>query len=115
MGQITELISLLGEHIELVAIGCVEIAAAVALASTGIARKLRKEKKPDIRSAEHLFLYEIGRSRDESYMLIRRKDMMPVYGAGDLEELLGVSLSQAQDDITSIRCNMKSNAAVKNF
>ena len=113
MGQITELISLLGEHIELVAIGCVEIAAAVALASTGIARKLRKEKKPDIRSAEHLFLYEIGRSRDESYMLVRRKDMMPVYGAGDLKELLGVSLSQVQDDITSIRCNMKSNAAVK--
>lgn len=115
MGQITELISVLGSHMEIVVIGCAEIAAAVALASTGIARKLRKEKKPDTRSAEQLFLYEIGRSRDEGYMIVQHKDMMPVYGAGDLEGLLGVSLLQVQDDITSIRSKMKNDAAVKRF
>lgn len=115
MGQITELISVLGSHMEIVVIGCAEIAAAVALASTGIARKLRKEKKPDTRSAEQLFLYEIGRNRDEGYMVVRHKDMMPVYGAGDLEGLLGVSFLQVQDDITSIRSKMKNDAAVKRF
>ena len=115
MGQITELISVLGSHMEIVVIGCAEIAAAVALASTGIARKLRKEKKPDTRSAEQLFLYEIGRNRDEGYMVVRHKDMMPVYGAGDLEGLLGVSLLQVQDDIRSIRSKMKNDAAVKRF
>ena len=115
MGQITELISMLGSHMEIVVIGCAEIAAAVALVSTGIARKLRKEKKPDTRSAEQLFLYEIGRNRDEGYMVVRHKDMMPVYGAGDLEGLLGVSLLQVQDDITSIRSKMKNDAAVKRF
>lgn len=115
MGQITELISMLGSHIEIVVIGCAEIAAAVALISTGIARKFRKEKKPDTRSAEQLFLYEIGRSQDEGYMVVRHKDMMPVYGTGDLEGLLGVSLLQVQDDITSIRSKMKNDAAVKRF
>lgn len=100
---------------EIVVIGCAEIAAAVALASTGIVRKLRKEKKPDTRSAEQLFLYEIGRSRDEGYMVVRHKDMMPVYGAGDLEGLLGVSLLQVQDDIRSIRSKMKNDVAVKRF
>lgn len=115
MGQITELISVLGSHMEIVVIGCAEIAAAVALASTGIVRKLRKEKKPDTRSAEQLFLYEIGRSRDEGYMVVRHKDMMPVYGAGDLEGLLGVSLLQVQDDIRSIRSKMKNDVAVKRF
>ena len=115
MGHIIELISMLGSHMEIVVIGCVEIAAAVALVSTGIARKLRKEKKPDTRSAEQLFLYEIGRNRDEGYMVVRHKDMMPVYGAGDLEGLLGVSLLQVQDDITSIRSKMKNDAAVKRF
>lgn len=115
MGQITELVSMLGSHMEIVVIGCVEIAAAVALISTGIARKFRKEKKPDTRSAEQLFLYEIGRSQDEGYMVVRHKDMMPVYGAGDLEGLLGVSLLQVQDDITSIRSKMKNDAAVKRF
>lgn len=115
MGQITELISMLGSHMEIVVIGCAEIAAAVALISTGIARKFRKEKKPDTRSAEQLFLYEIGRSQDEGYMVVRHKDMMPVYGAGDLEGLLGVSLLQVQDDITSIRSKMKNDAAVKRF
>ena len=115
MGQITELVSMLGSHMEIVVIGCAEIAAAVALISTGIARKFRKEKKPDTRSAEQLFLYEIGRSQDEGYMVVRHKDMMPVYGAGDLEGLLGVSLLQVQDDITSIRSKMKNDAAVKRF
>ena len=115
MGQITELISMLGSHIEIVVIGCAEIAAAVALISTGIARKFRKEKKPDTRSAEQLFLYEIGRSQDEGYMVVRHKDMMPVYGTGDLEGLLGISLLQVQDDITSIRSKMKNDAAVKRF
>ena len=115
MGQITELISMLGSHMEIVVIGCAEIAAAVALISTGIARKFRKEKKPDTRSAEQLFLYEIGRNRDEGCMVVRHKDMMPVYGAGDLEGLLGVSLLQVQDDITSIRSKMKNDAAVKRF
>ena len=115
MGQITELISMLGSHMEIVVIGCAEIAAAVALISTGIARKFRKEKKPDTRSAEQLFLYEIGRSQDEGYMVVRHKDMMPVYGTGDLEGLLGVSLLQVQDDITSIRSKMKNDAAVKRF
>ena len=115
MGQITELVSMLGSHMEIVVIGCAEIAAAVALISTGIARKFRKEKKPDTRSAEQLFLYEIGRSQDEGYMVVRHKDMMPVYGTGDLEGLLGVSLLQVQDDITSIRSKMKNDAAVKRF
>ena len=115
MGQITELVSMLGSHMEIVVIGCAEIAAAVALISTGIARKFRKEKKPDTRSAEQLFLYEIGRSQDEGYMVVRHKDMMPVYGVGDLEGLLGVSLLQVQDDITSIRSKMKNDAAVKRF
>ena len=115
MGQITELVSMLGSHMEIVVIGCAEIAAAVALISTGIARKFRKEKKPDTRSAEQLFLYEIGRSQDEGYMVVRHKDMMPVYGAGDLEGLLGVSLLQVQDDIISIRNKMKNDAAVKRF
>ena len=48
-------------------------------------------------------------------MVVRHKDMMPVYGTGDLEGLLGVSLLQVQDDITSIRRKMKNDAAVKRF
>lgn len=113
MGQITELMTVLGSNIEFVVIGCVELAAAVALATTGIARKMKKEKKPDTKSAEQLFLYELGKSTDEGYMLVRRKDTMPVYAVGDLEQLLGVSLQQVQEDITLLRKKMKSDHAVK--
>lgn len=113
MGQITELMTVLGSNIEFVVIGCAELAAAVALATTGIARKMKKEKKPDTKSAEQLFLYELGKSTDEGYMLVRRKDTMPVYAAGDLEQLLGVSLQQVQEDITLLRKKMKSDHAVK--
>ena len=115
MGQITELMTVLGSNIEFVVIGCVEIAAAVALATTGIARKVKKEKKPDTKSAEQLFLYELGKSTDEGYMLVRQKDTMPVYAAGDLEQLLGVSLQEIQEDITLLRKKMKSDHAVKKF
>ena len=113
MGQITELMTVLGSNIEFVVIGCAEFAAAVALATTGIARKMKKEKKPDTKSAEQLFLYELGKSTDEGYMLVRRKDTMPVYAVGDLEQLLGVSLQQVQEDITLLRKKMKSDHAVK--
>ena len=113
MGQITELMTVLGSNIEFVVIGCAELAAAVALATTGIARKMKKEKKPDTKSAEQLFLYELGKSTDEGYMLVRRKDTMPVYAVGDLEQLLGVSLRQVQEDITLLRKKMKSDHAVK--
>lgn len=113
MGQITELMTVLGSNIEFVVIGCVELAAAVALATTGIARKMKKEKKPDTKSAEQLFLYELGKSTDEGYMLVRRKDTMPVYAVGDLEQLLGVSLQHVQEDITLLRKKMKSDHAVK--
>lgn len=113
MGQITELMTVLGSNIEFVVIGCAELAAAVALATTGIARKMKKEKKPDTKSAEQLFLYELGKSTDEGYMLVRRKDTMPVYAVGDLEQLLGVSLQQVQEDITLLRKKMKSDHAVK--
>lgn len=112
MGQITELMTVLGSNIEFVVIGCAELAAA-ALATTGIARKMKKEKKPDTKSAEQLFLYELGKSTDEGYMLVRRKDTMPVYAVGDLEQLLGVSLQQVQEDITLLRKKMKSDHAVK--
>lgn len=113
MGQITDLMTVLGSNIEFVVIGCAELAAAVALATTGIARKMKKEKKPDTKSAEQLFLYELGKSTDEGYMLVRRKDTMPVYAVGDLEQLLGVSLQQVQEDITLLRKKMKSDHAVK--
>ena len=38
---------------------------------------------------------------------------MPVYAVGDLEQLLGVSLQQVQEDITLLRKKMKSDHAVK--
>lgn len=73
MGQITELISMLGSHMEIVVIGCAEIAAAVALISTGIARKFRKEKKPDTRSAEQLFCMRSEEARMKAIWLCDTK------------------------------------------
>lgn len=67
----------------------------------GDSQKIQKREKTGYQIRRTAFLYEIGRSQDEGYMVVRHKDMMPVYGTGDLEGLLGVSLLQVQDDIST--------------
>ena len=90
MIRIAGLLSVLGGHFSLVVVGCAEVVVAAVLIATTAGRRFRKEKRIDKNLAEKIFLEELGAREDEVCLVVRRRDMMPGYVAGDIEKLLGV-------------------------
>ena len=101
MTYIEDLLAAVGGHWELVIIACVEILAAVGLFVIFAGRNL-KEKKTDGLEIENTFLKALGTQKEEAWILMRRQDMLPVYGAGNLEGLFGISLKMLQRDMAAL-------------
>lgn len=109
MIQITQMLTILGEHLPMVLVGGAEALAAIVLIgrtrmkneSTG-KKKRRKEDNP-----EQILLDTLNQRKQEVCILVRRRDMMPVYVAGDLEAMTGISISRFQDDITILNTVLK--------
>ena len=110
MIRIAGLLSVLGGHFSLVVVGCAEVVVAAVLIATTAGRRFRKEKRIDKNLAEKIFLEELGAREDEVCLVVRRRDMMPGYVAGDIEKLLGVPLEALQEDVTILNQNMKDPA-----
>ena len=109
----TDWIAVLGEHFSLVAIGCIEVAVAVILISTGIIRRIRREKKIDTGNVEQAFIRKLDRQDDDVFILMRRKDRLPVYVAGDLKGMFGESLERLQEDVTCLQEQMMNKSEAK--
>ena len=54
---------------------------------------------------------ELNRNPDEVRLLIRRKDMLPVYAVGDMEALLGIRLEDLQGDVATLLPQLADPAA----
>lgn len=54
---------------------------------------------------------ELNRNPDEVCLLIRRKDMLPVYAVGDMEALLGIRLEDLQGDVATLLPQLADPAA----
>lgn len=54
---------------------------------------------------------ELNRNPDEVRLLIRRKDMLPVYAVGDMEALLGIRLENLQGDVATLLPQLADPAA----
>lgn len=95
MIQITQMLTILGEHLPIVLVGGAEaLAAIVLIGRTRIKnesmgkKKRRKEDNP-----EQILLDTLNQRKQEVCILVRRRDMMPVYVAGNLEVMTGISVS----------------------
>ena len=107
VNEIADILTMLGNHFPLVAIGSVEVLAAVfLLGKTGRNKNTRKNKSM-LRGEESVFLKEINLREDESCILIRRNDRMPVYVTNGIEKCLGVTLQQIQNDVTCLDRNIQ--------
>lgn len=100
MIQITQMLTILGEHLPLVLVGGAE--ALVAIVLVGKTRMQgggtwKKRKKTD---PEQILLDTLEKRKQEVCILIRKADMMPVYTAGDLEGMTGVTEQRLKEDIT---------------
>ncbi len=56
---------------------------------------------------EHLLLRELSNQADEVCVVMRRKDLMPVYIAGDTQKLLGITLQRLQDDVANLLSRLR--------
>lgn len=99
---ITDLLAALGEHLPLLLVGCVEILLAVYLIGKLLWGKVQRKPSGKGRGAEAIFLQEWKRQSEEVCILLRRRDRMPVYTAGNLREVLGVTLTRLREDAASL-------------
>ena len=99
---ITDLLAALGEHLPLLLVGCAEILLAVYLIGKFLWGKIQHKPSGKGRGAEAIFLQEWKRQSEEVCILLRRRDRMPVYTAGNLREVLGVTLTRLREDAASL-------------
>lgn len=99
---ITDLLAALGEHLPLLLVGCAEILLAVYLIGKFLWGKVQRKSSGKGRGAEAIFLQEWKRQSEEVCILLRRRDRMPVYTAGNLREVLGVTLTRLREDAASL-------------
>ena len=100
----TDLLTLLGENFALVAVACAELVIGAVLAARAMRGDRAKGKLllavPSGTAGQ--LIKEMNADADEARLLIRRRDMLPVYVIGDLEGLLGVTLADLQSDIACV-------------
>ena len=99
---ITDLLAALGEHLPLLLVGCAEILLAVYLIGKLLWGKVQRKSSGKGRGAEAIFLQEWKRQSEEVCILLRRRDRMPVYTAGNLREVLGVTITRLREDAASL-------------
>lgn len=99
MDFIMNLLTFLGNHIVQVTVGCLDIFVGVILLGCLLSRKGDRSGSSVAKGWERIFLDEIRRREDEVCLIIRLKDMMPVYGTGDFSTILGLGMEQLQEDV----------------
>lgn len=108
---ITDLLAALGEHLPLLLVGCAEILLAVYLIGKLLWGKVQRKSSGKGRGAEAIFLQEWKRQSEEVCILLRRRDRMPVYTAGNLREVLGVTLTRLREDAASLLAGLDDETA----
>ena len=102
MASVVNLLTALGENFYLVVIACVEILVAVILVAVFAGKKGLGEKTTEAKGSEKIFLKEMQRFEDETNLLLRLSDLMPVYFSGKMEDIIGVTVDELKNDISNM-------------
>lgn len=107
METLANLLADLGAYFYLILIGGIELIAAVILIGM-LPRRTSKGKKKQGNSNDYEQILAQGLNREDvvACVMLRLKDQMPCYAAGNLEEMLGVTLENLQEDITCLFSHM---------
>ena len=115
MTFLAEILSFMGEHFIIIALGCIELLAAIFLIGSAGRQRMRNAVKVDPQDLQQTFLNELNRGDAEVYILVRREDYMPIYTRGNIENLLNVSLKELQDDITILKNRIQNPKQAQKF
>ncbi len=96
-------LGVLGDHFGLVIIGCAELAIAAVYAGILLSRRTKNIRtKLALRDVEQKFLDEFSGKTDECCIVMENQNRLPLYAAGNLEGLMGVTLDEIRRDILSM-------------
>lgn len=110
MDNILNMLSVLGEHFVLVIVTCIELLVGVFFLVHFFNMKRSGRKNTvisDFKGIEKVFLDEVGHRKGEVFVIMRGRDKLPLYAAGDIYDLLGVNIEMLQKDITCLRSKIK--------
>ena len=110
MDNILNMLSVLGEHFVLVIIACIELLVGVFFLVHFFNMKRSGRKNTvisDFKGIEKVFLDEVEHRKGEVFVIMRGRDKLPLYAAGDIYDLLGVNIEMLQKDITCLRSKIK--------
>ena len=99
--HITDWLEMLGEHFPLVVTGCAEALLAVVLLCAALRnrRQCADKKRSALRRADEILLYNMDRQSNDVCLVMRRRDLLPLCAAGDMQSLLGVTFEQLRQDV----------------
>ena len=107
MDGITKILTWLGEHFVWVMILCVAIIVILLVISYINKHDSKQKERFTVTGYDKIALEELNHHTDEALILIRRRDLMPVYQVGNLSGLLNVDLNKIQEDVMQIFHNIK--------
>ena len=102
MTNLVTILTVMGEHLPLVAVGCAEAVAGVILFGKSAVKNKQKKEKGVLKTLEKTALQELGRQKEGSFLILRVEDVMPVYAGENLEKITGITLAKLQEDVTEL-------------
>ena len=102
MTNLVTILTVMGEHLPLVAVGCAEAVAGVILLGKSAVKNKQKKEKGVLKTLEKTALQELGRQKEGSFLILRVEDVMPVYAGENLEKITGITLMKLQEDVTEL-------------
>lgn len=102
MEFLTDMLTRLGGYFYFILIGAIEVIVAIVLIGILPARNKKKEKRTAVSGAVGALAEGLNCDNDIACVVVRRRDQMPCYAAGNLRGLMGVTLEQLQADLTKL-------------
>ena len=113
MTDFITILTTMGEHFPLIAVGCLEAVAGIVLIGKNIGRTSKKKAGSTTKGSEKTALQEIGRQKEGTFLILRREDLMPVSAGENLKEITGITFQQLKTDVTGIKKIVKDQAEGK--
>ena len=115
MNMFTKLLETLGNNFWLIIILCLEVILAVWLLCFARGKKKNRAAEPDGHSVRDVLMRDLSKQDDEVCLLMRCSDKMPVCEVGNIESLLGISLTRLQEDIASLELRLHDRKSGRNI
>lgn len=109
------MLTFLAEHIGLIAVACIELAAAGILAGIAFDSHIKEKNRINLRGKNADPFRGTMCRDDEACVVVRVSDMLPVYASDNFKHITGLTLEDLQEDVTCLESQVKKYSSKKSF